>query len=111
MGNIKRITPRPWKLEGPFTTTNSFDVRGPLGEFIASVNYANRYPGPANARFIITACNLHDELVDVLKMAKEFMEIASDWNFDEAEINGRMRSTYDWIADIEAVLAKAEGGE
>jgi len=49
------------------------------------------------------------ELLDALKIAEQFMSIASDWNFDEAEINGEMRSTYEWLDSIRAAIAKATG--
>ena len=49
------------------------------------------------------------ELLAALRIAREFMSIASDWNLDEAEINGEMRSTYDWLADVDAAIAKATG--
>ena len=39
-----------------------------------------------------------------LEIARQFMVIASDWNIDEAEINGEMRSTYDWIEVVDAAL-------
>lgn len=48
------------------------------------------------------------ELVGALEVASQFMSIASDWNIDEAEINGEMRSTYDWIEVVGAALAKAK---
>lgn len=37
------------------------------------------------------------------------MSIASDWNFHEAEINGDMRSTYDWLEVVDTAIAKATG--
>lgn len=60
----------------------------------------------ANARLIAAA----PDLLAALQVAREFMSIASDWNVDEAEINGEMRSTYDLIADVDAVISKATGG-
>lgn len=51
---------------------------------------------------------INAELVEALDVAKQFMSIASDWNFDEAEINGEMKSTYDWIDLIESALEKAK---
>jgi hypothetical protein len=38
------------------------------------------------------------------------MEIASDWNLDEAEIDGKMMSTYDWMNIVKAAIAKAGTG-
>lgn len=59
----------------------------------------------SNARLIAAA----PELLEALRIAREFMSIASDWNFHEAEINGEMRSTYDWLAVVDAAIAKATG--
>lgn len=44
-------------------------------------------------------------LREALQVARDFMSIASDWNLDEAEINGEMRGTYDWLEVIDAALA------
>ena len=48
------------------------------------------------------------ELRQALEIAREFMGIASDWNIDEAEINGEMRSTYDWIEVLDAALSNTK---
>jgi len=61
----------------------------------------------ANARLIAAA----PDLLAALQVARQFMSIASDWNIDEAEINGEMRSTYDWLADVDAAIAKAIGAQ
>ena len=61
-----------------------------------------------NARLTILA-KQREELLEALKVAEQFMGIASDWNIDEAEINGQMRSTYDWLDVVRAAIAKAEG--
>lgn len=50
------------------------------------------------------------DLLAALDVAEQFMSIASDWNFDEAEINGEMRSTYEWLNVVRAAIAKATGG-
>lgn len=59
-----------------------------------------------------TALAAEREKVRVLReaceIARTFMSIASDWNIDEAEINGEMRSTYDWMAVIEKAIATTE---
>ncbi len=62
----------------------------------------------AIAAFLRTQHALNAELVDALRIARDFMSIASDWNVDEAEINGEMRSTYDWLEVLDAALSKAE---
>jgi hypothetical protein len=43
-------------------------------------------------------------LREALLIAEQFMSIASDWNIDEAEINGEMRSTYDWLEVIREAI-------
>ena len=47
------------------------------------------------------------QLVDALSIAEQFMSIAMDWNIDEAEINGEMRDTRDWLEIVRAALAAA----
>ena len=49
------------------------------------------------------------DLLEALKVAEQFMNIASDWNLDEAEINGEMRSTYDWIDLVRSAISKSTG--
>lgn len=49
------------------------------------------------------------DLLAALRIAAAFMGIASDWNIDEAEINGEMKSTYDWLDIVKAAIAKATG--
>lgn len=51
---------------------------------------------------------LIQEMRKALDIAKQFMTCASDWNFDEAEINGEMVATFDLIERMESVIAKAE---
>ena len=62
-------------------------------------------PTDANARLIAAA----PDLLEALQISRQFMSIASDWNIDEAEINGEMRSTYDWLEIVDAAIAKAKG--
>jgi len=52
--------------------------------------------------------SVNELLLDALKISEQFMNIASDWNIDEAEINGEMRSTYDLLDLVQAAIAKAE---
>ncbi len=84
--------PGPWDLiDGEIYSAN--------GRLIAS-------DVARDARRLVRAA---PELLEALKVARDFMSIASDWNVDEAEINGEMRSTYDWLAVVDAALAKATG--
>ena len=59
----------------------------------------------ADARLMAAA----PELLAALCTAEKFMRIASDWNIDEAEIDGEMRSTYEWLETINFAIAKATG--
>lgn len=115
-------TPGPWtkaeRLNGPWWHISSGHTIG--GEqcksgrqAVASVHgesksgsvaYAEMFE--ANARLIAAA----PELLHALEVAEQFMAIASDWNIDEAEINGEMRSTYEWLDVVRAAIAKATGG-
>ena len=74
-----------------------------LGFSIGWVNGHREEEAAANARLIAAA----PELLEALKIAQQFMSIASDWNIDEAEIDGEMRSTYDWLEIVNAAIAKA----
>ena len=40
-----------------------------------------------------------------IKVAKQFYEVAIDWNFDRAEIDGEMRQTRELRDDAAALLA------
>jgi len=51
---------------------------------------------------------LRADVLYALRISKEFMEIASDWNLDEAEIDGNMQSTYDWIDIINRTINKVK---
>jgi hypothetical protein len=59
----------------------------------------------ANARLIAAA----PDMLEALKIAQQFISIASDWNLDEAHINGQTRSTYEWLYTVAAAIAKATG--
>lgn len=98
---MTKHTPGPWAFKphemGTFVRCEKgYIISGPV----------NERPGhEANARLIAAA----PELLEALKVAEQFMAIASDWNIDEAEINGEMRSTYDWLDLVRAAIATATG--
>ena len=99
-------TPGPWAEFEPTDTLHA--VRSVLGKIVADVGYSGTIEGDkANARLIAAA----PDLLEALCIAKKFMEIASDWSVDEAEINGDMRSTYDWLEIVNSAIAKATGGQ
>lgn len=116
-------TPGPWApliLDKPLAEIPAYVEKcigaGPGAEFffvlseqpdgpVDVCHIGNGQRREANARLISAA----PEMLEALRVAKEFMEIASDWNIDEAEIGGEMRSTYDWLDVIRSAIAKAEG--
>lgn len=49
-----------------------------------------------------------EDLVKALKLAEQFMSIASDWNLDEAEIDGVMRPTAELQGELLAAITAAE---
>lgn len=105
-------TALPWTFE-PLTCDDDRGmgyISGADGREISHHGVSERWKHEnlANAAFIVRSVNCHEELVAALKIAKKFMEAASDWNFDEAEIDGEMKRTYRWIDVIDAALALAE---
>jgi len=122
-------TPGPWSTHamGADNTTDcskdgfvAHTVYIGAGDVLLGSFEAYRFSGPtpagyerpsdfevnkANARLAIAA----PDLLAALKDARQFMSIASDRNLDEVERNGEMRSTHDWIADLDAVIARATG--
>ena len=116
-------TPGPWILATVPTSVGSCHKIGPFPNGSRVATFACVYADgnrlgidddlpaakelSANARLIAAA----PDLLEALCIAKKFMEIASDWSVDEAEINGDMRSTYDWLEIVNSAIAKATGGQ
>lgn len=50
-----------------------------------------------------------EELSEALRKASQFVSIAIDWNFEEAEIDGKMTSSRDVLKELDTALAKARG--
>ncbi len=64
-------------------------------------------PVGANIAIIEVPTSQSDnELIKVLRRARQAISIASDWNLPELEIDGRMTPTYDLIREIDEVLGK-----
>lgn len=110
-------TPGPWTNQVVRTSVGVCFKIGPFpwrrGKLNHACIYAD-YPTPSNPEYLECAANARliaaaPEMLEALRVAKEFMEIASDWNIDEAEIGGEMRSTYDWLDVIRSAIAKATG--
>lgn len=51
---------------------------------------------------------LQQEMIDTLKIAEQFMLIASDCNLDEVEIGVDWFATHELIADIRNMISKGE---
>lgn len=45
------------------------------------------------------------DALEAVRVARQLASIATDWNLDEVEIDGEMKSTYDLIEQFDAVLA------
>lgn len=58
--------------------------------------------------YIDQLTEMNTELIEALKICKQFMQVASDWNLTEVEISGEMRDTYELIDLIRAVINKGE---
>lgn len=111
----KKHIPGPWEFAPKLTASENhkgFFIRAEKANRTGKFAIAEVQPGDedgclgeANARLIAAA----PELLEALKIAEQFMQIASDWNIDEAEINGEMKSTYDWLDVVNAAIAKAGG--
>lgn len=112
MSNSKH-TPGPWSVFEHSWCETSISAPGTSNSIcLLDINHATEESQEADEAQM--AANAHliaaaPELLEALRIAREFMSIASDWNFHEAEINGEMRSTYDWLEVVDAAIAKATG--
>jgi hypothetical protein len=61
-----------------------------------------RATGEDAARLIAAA----PDLLAIAVIAEQFMSVATDWNFDECEIGGKMRCTHELLRDVRAAIAK-----
>lgn len=77
-------TAGPWEYAGPYVgdganfADGDWGIYSPLGESGPVVALVN---SEANARFIVLACDVHDELVAALEKAKE---VIKTWHGDVA---------------------------
>ena len=108
-------TPGPWDLQLVESDTGRIRHLCPMDDDGLSLLTVVEHDGKKfaavykddDARLISAA----PDLLEALCIAKQFMEIARDWNIDEVEINGDMRSTYDLLEIVNAAIAKATGGQ
>jgi hypothetical protein len=105
---MSKHTPGPWVVDEaqPGDLFHNV-VRGEGDSFgvLCRTSINGNANAEADARLIAAA----PELLEALRIAQAFMSIASDWNIDEAEINGETRSTYDWLEVVDSAIAKATG--
>lgn len=103
----------PWKLENWSSHDQDgaleacgFQVVAAAGHAISAfITEGATEAEEADASLIAAA----PEMLEALEVSAAFMEIASDWNINEAEINGEMKSTYDWLDIVKSAIAKAKG--
>jgi len=91
-----KSTPGPWGINFNGKCTWTIEQIGGDGQHIGKAERQQ------DARFIVTACNCHEELLACLKLAVARIELAN------AEGNNIMSA---WLPDAKAVIAKAEGGK
>jgi hypothetical protein len=86
MSNTKH-TPGPWIAVNEAIRA---EVKPRMHQTIAQtllVNYADRGEHLANAAFIVTACNAHDDLLEALQAARPFiMEAYRDHGHESANV-------------------------
>jgi len=91
--NTTQHTPTPWTLE--HSTINNIELKTNIVQWQKPISEMDE-EHQANARFIVTACNNHDRLVEALKAEHEaYMEIA------ESNAHGRSCATCELLAEIE----------
>lgn len=100
-------TPGPWDVLGPI-------FKEPLGEpyFVVYAEDVQivRLKLEANARFIVQACNSHDELLGVaIKTEGVLYAALGEWLDDNNALP--FNSLERLINDVRAVITKAEGRE
>lgn len=64
-------TPTPWKA---ITVTGGWDGVGPSNGGVPICNLAEN--NPANAAFIVLACNSHDAMVAALELARAYLSVS-----------------------------------
>lgn len=114
-------TPGPWKLLHQkaggnwkpelYSIIPATDELGDHADAIAHIFWHSgiRPQDHANAAFVITACNAHDELVEAVKKSRRTLAVAI-----RAASEGRMTdediSEHSVIKILDAALSKAGGG-
>jgi hypothetical protein len=109
---LTQHTPGPWEVselyaddEGQPELAIRAKINGMVCHPAAVCLQFPNMPGMqmANARLIAAA----PELLAALKIARQFMNVAADWNMNEVEINGQMGGTYDWLKVVDKAITQA----
>jgi hypothetical protein len=103
-------TPGPWQIKSDYEPLEIIgNVDGPDdGQMhytpICAVE-PTLFPdeNAANARLIAAA----PDLLAIAVIAEQFMTVATDWNFDECEIDGKMRRTHELLKEVRAAITRA----
>lgn len=95
----------PWRVAFDGTHWMIFASAGRPGDLEPAVaasteNFLPKYR-LANAKFIVRACNAHDDLLKALKLAEDYVHLWMQDNTGEPELKA--------LEQIEAAIAKAEG--
>lgn len=103
-------TPGPWDLT--FENEGDFSIKSvAAGEHVLcdgiSRDFAVGSPEYERAKANAVLAKASPELLDGIRIAEQLASIASDWNLDEVEIDGEMRSTHDLRKFFEGLIAKA----
>jgi len=80
--------------------------QGKCNHWIANLK-CESCPGQAEANAHLIAAA--PDMLEALNVAKQLAEVASDWNLDEVEIDGKMQSIYDVTSIFRAAISKARG--
>ena len=82
MNTTTKRTPGPWLLDGDhgYGNLNGTRIRDEKRGYVLSVAIGDvpELNAPANAEFIVRACNAHDDLVAALKEAQKLAKLMED---------------------------------
>ena len=95
---MNNFAPTPWKLAVYLNAIDVVDANGDLVAFITDRDIAGEGLPPANAEFVVRACNSHYDLLVALEaMVERAIPCAKHWKDDAS------------IVAAHAAIAKAKG--
>ena len=107
-------TPGPWYVKDNTVLGQQDNIIAECPKYGCSIlcegEIAPQHRAKENAAFIVKACNLHDELVEMLKEARLTVE-AELANLDGSDYEDTVEDTYmrkEFFNNIDALLAKAQ---